>query len=344
MMKVVILAGGKGTRFWPKSVEEKPKQFLNLVSDQTMLQLTYHRFSSYIPAQNIFIVTTKSYLSLVLEQLPEINPGCLIIEPEPRDTGPCIALAALHFLRQNDDEVIVTTPSDHYVADEDRFFEALFAAEEIAKLKHSIVTLGIKPTRPETGYGYIETTPSKIGDRVLSAKSFIEKPPLEQALSLFNRPDIFWNSGIFIWKPSTISHYMKLHQKDMWNLLADSPDPEQVYARLPKISIDYAIMEHADEVYTIPAAFSWDDLGSWSSLQRVHAADKNGNVTFGDVHVVDTANSIIYSELFQTITVGMRDCIIVATENGFLVCHKSAEQRIKEIFKEIPKEKEDTNH
>ena len=331
-MKVVIMAGGEGTRFWPRSVKGKPKQFLPLVSGETMLQLTYNRFRQLLPAEKIYIVTMKAYLPLIKEQLPELAEDHMIMEPDRKDTGPCIALTALTFLNKEDDEVLVTTPSDHYVSDGDSLMKALLLAEQVAANDSAIVTLGIKPVRPETGYGYIETEESGYGDQVLSAKSFIEKPTLDKAIQLFNRSDMFWNSGIMIWKPSTISHYMATFQSGIWNILTQSSDLELAYAELPKISIDYAILEKADTIYTIPVTFAWDDLGAWTSLQRVHATDSAENIVFGDVWLDDTSGSIIYGEGTKMIVAGVKDLIIVSTAHGLLVCHKSAEQRIKTML------------
>lgn len=332
-MKVAIMAGGEGTRFWPRSVEGKPKQFLPLVSEETMLQLTYRRFRQWLPESKIYIVTLKTYFPLIKEQLPELTEDHIIIEPDRKDTGPCIALTALAFLSDGDDEVLVTTPSDHYVAEGEDLMKALLLAEQVAMNNRAIVTLGIKPSRPETGYGYIHTEESEYGDEVLSAKSFIEKPPLNKALQLFKRSDMFWNSGIFIWKPSTIAYYMSTYQSYIWNLLTQSgSDLEQAYKRLPKISIDYAILEKAETIYTIPVTFAWDDLGTWTSLQRIYTPDSEENIVFGDVSLTNTFGSIICSEGIKTIVAGVKDLIIVFTANGLLVCHKSAEQRIKTIL------------
>lgn len=332
-MNVAIMAGGEGTRFWPWSVKGKPKQFLPLVSEETMLQLTYRRYRQWLPKSNIYIVTMKTYLPLIKEQLPELAEEQMIIEPDRKDTGPCIALTALAFLNKGDDEVLVVTPSDHYVADGEGLMKALLMAERVALNERAIVTLGMKPSRPETGYGYIGTKESEYGDQVLSATSFIEKPPLDKALQLFKRPDMFWNSGIFIWKPSTIAYYMSNYQSSMWNLLTQSgSDLEKVYERLPKISIDYAILEKAETIYMIPVTFVWDDLGTWTSLQRIYTPDSEGNIALGDVSLEDTSGSIIYSEGIKTIVVGVQDVIVAYTSNGLLVCHKSAEQRIKTML------------
>jgi len=333
-MKIIIMAGGQGTRFWPRSVKNKPKQFLTLTSEDTMLQQSYRRFARFLPLSSIYVLTTRQYSPMVAEQLPELKPEQLLLEPEPKDTGPCVALAALHFMTNGENEVLVTTPSDQYIPDAEGLWEALLQAEQIAQNGHSIVTLGIVPTRPETGYGYIETEePKALGSAVL-AKAFIEKPPLEKAKQLIQQKNMYWNSGIFIWKPSTIAYYMRQYQPEMWGALEGCGGQwELVYGSLPKISIDYAILEKASTIYTIPVAFEWDDVGIWTSLERVFGTDANGNITNGDVHSAFTNNSIIYSEHHKAIVIGIEDMIVVSTANGLLVCHKSREQHIKAMLR-----------
>ncbi|XEC93404.1 mannose-1-phosphate guanylyltransferase [Paenibacillus tarimensis] len=340
-MKAVIMAGGKGTRFWPRSTEAKPKQFLSLTTpNETMIQQTYMRFASWMPESSIYIVTTRQYLEIIREQLPRLAHDRIILEPEQRDTGPCIAFTALHFLRQSDDEVLVVSPSDHYISNGEALRKALIEAEKTARAGHNIVTLGIVPTRPETGYGYIEVEEDAREETPTRVKSFIEKPSKEKADHLFKRKDVFWNSGMFVWKPSTIAHYMKLHQERMWELLSYSgKNIESAYLSLPKISIDYAILEKADHIYVIPVSFDWDDVGSWTSLERIHDPTEEGNMMIGDVHAAFTNNSIIYSEKIQTVVIGAQDLIIVSTLDGLLICHKSKEQQIKNALEVIQQNK-----
>ncbi|KEQ22673.1 mannose-1-phosphate guanylyltransferase [Paenibacillus tyrfis] len=333
-MKIMIMAGGQGTRFWPRSVKSKPKQFLSLTSKETMLQQTYRRFLQYVPGTSIYVVTTKQYSVLVHEQLPELKHEHIIIEPEPKDTAPCIALSALHFLQKGEDDVLVTTPSDQYIPEGNSLWEALKQAEIVARSDRSIVTLGIAPTRPETGYGYIVTEEPTAEGQTLAAKAFIEKPSLERAKQLIGQKNVYWNSGIFIWKPSTIAHYMSRSQKDMWTLLEGCGGQwEDVYSRLPKISVDYAILEKASSIYTIPVHFEWDDIGSWTSLERVHQPDDQGNIVMGDASPLYTSNSIIYTENLKTVVIGVKDLIVVSTPDGLLVCDKAHEQHIKDAQK-----------
>lgn len=340
-MKIVILAGGAGTRFWPRSVKTRPKQFLSLTSHETMLQQTYRRSVRLLPEADVYVVTAKAYQSLVEAQLPELPEERLLLEPEQRDTGPCIALTAHHFLSRGDDEVLVTMPSDHFTDEPEELARALRLAEKAAEEGMKVVTLGIVPTRPETGYGYIRTTEAGSDGEVLEVSQFIEKPPLDVAQSLLRESGVFWNSGIFVWKPSTIAHYMRKHQPLIWSLVTDGNGPaESAYAMLPKLSVDYAIVEKANSIVTIPAKFKWDDVGIWTSLERIHEADAEGNILngLGHVHVQSTTNSIIYTDHPKTMIIGVRDLIVVSTEDGLLVCHKSEEQRIKAALQALERQ------
>lgn len=329
-MKVVIMAGGKGLRFWPRSVESKPKQFLALTSHESMLQQTYHRFRKYVDISDIYVVTGSSYISLIREQLPLLDPSRMIVEPDQRDTGPCMALTARFFLQQDMDDVLVTAPSDQYIPDDKALMKTLLEAERLASKDKSIVTLGIVPTRPETGYGYIRAASESIIGQATRVLRFEEKPNEQRANELLLEPDTYWNSGIFVWKPSTIDYYMKLFQRDMWNKLWLSGESlETMYATLPKLSVDYAILEKAETVFTIPVHFVWDDVGTWSALERVFPPDDQGNLLFGEVYPLRASNSIIYAEDQKVITIGVDDLIIVSTKEGLLVCRKSEDQNIK---------------
>ncbi|TBL81748.1 mannose-1-phosphate guanylyltransferase [Paenibacillus thalictri] len=333
-MKVVIMAGGKGSRFWPRSSDEKPKQFLSLTSEETMLQSTYRRFAGQVDRDGIYIATVQKYVPLVQEQLPELDPLRLIVEPEQKDTGPSIALTALRFLQEGMDEPFVTVPSDHFVGDDEALIKALRAAVELARDDHAIVTLGVVPTRAETGYGYLKTEQHQ--DGVHKVKAFIEKPDAARAEQLAGMPHVYWNCGIFVWKPSTVAHYMKLHAPEMWKLLEDHVnDPESVYPGLQKISVDYAILEKADQIYCIPAQFEWDDVGSWTALERLFHSDKEGNIAHGPIHIDRSNGNIVYSETQNVIMIGVRDLIVVSTSKGVLVCAKSEEQTLKKMLEAL---------
>jgi mannose-1-phosphate guanylyltransferase len=328
------MAGGEGTRFWPWSVKSKPKQFLSLVDEETMLQLTYNRFRKWLPQEKIFIVTTQEYVPLVKEQV-EIDDRHIFIEPLRRDTAPCIALTASQFLRNGNDEPFAAVPADHYISNSDALPELFMLAEKIAKRDGSIVTFGIQPDRPETGYGYIHVKSDwKIDNRALSVKSFIEKPNSNYAEALLQRGDVYWNSGMFVWKPSTIAYYMKKYQPQIWKAFENRQMVSaEEYALLPKLSIDYAILEKAKNISMIPASFKWDDIGSWSALDRLNKKSQEENLIYGNIKLFDTNNCIIKSDKNKTIVIGVEDLIISSTEEGLLICHKSQEQRIKEVLK-----------
>lgn len=333
-MNAVIMAGGKGSRFWPRSTDAKPKQFLELTaSGETMLQLTYRRLRSWLPKENIYVSTSRKYAALVKEQLRELAADRLIEEPEQRDTAPGIALAALYFLNRGSDEAFVAIPSDQHIPDADALGEALRLCGEVAREERAIATLGIVPSRPETGYGYIEAEPKPYRDDVFRVMSFIEKPDASTAQSLIRRSNIYWNSGIFTWRPSTIAYYMVLHQPQMWAALTGAGEHlETVYASLPKISVDYAILEKADRIFMIPARFEWDDVGNWTALERIRGADRYGNIMEGNVEAVDSAGNIVFSDAPKTVLIGVSDLIVVSTPAGILICRKTMDQRIKSVL------------
>lgn len=336
------MAGGQGTRFWPWSKIERPKQFLSLMSEESMLQQTYNRFSKWLPREKIYIVTTEEYVSLVKEQLPFINENHIIVEPFPRDTGPCMALTAIRFLEDKDNEVFVAVPADHYLFDDQILPEIFDIGEKLARKDNVIVTLGIKPTRPETGYGYIHAENVEKGNiGELKVKSFIEKPDEEKAERLLKSENIYWNSGMFFWKPSTIGYYMEKFQPEIWDILKnDKQNIKTQYALVPKISVDYAILEKAESIYTIPVNLKWDDIGNWTAWERLNKNSNENNYVQGDVHLLSTNNCVIKSEHQKVVVIGVEDLIIASTKEGLLVCHKSQEQKIKDVLKGFVKENE----
>jgi mannose-1-phosphate guanylyltransferase len=337
------MAGGRGTRFWPLSTSVKPKQFLALTSEQTMIQEAYRRFREWLPADRVHVVTAAEYVPLIRSQLTELAAEQLIVEPERRDTGPCMALTALHFLRRGDDEVLVTAPSDHYVSDPAELRRALELAEQTARQDRNIVTLGIVPTRPETGYGYIDAGAAQEPGEVLPVRRFMEKPSLDDAERLYRTERVYWNSGVFVWKPSTIAYYMKRLQPELWSRLSGAGDEElkDVYPHLPKISVDYAVLEKAESIYTVPVRFQWDDVGAWTALERLHPMDEHGNVISGDVLTLDAERNIIRADGAKAAVIGVSDLIIVSTAGGLLVCHKDHEQSIKKLADRLDRPKED---
>ncbi|UHA72289.1 mannose-1-phosphate guanylyltransferase [Paenibacillus sp. 481] len=333
-MIVVIMAGGKGTRFWPSSTASKPKQFLPLLSGYTMLQETYMRFRQWLPIEQVYVATTSFYKDLVLEQLPELDEEQIIVEPMPRDTGPCTALTALFFLRKGIDDCLVMAPSDQYMADIDGLRMALLEAEAEAVNNRATIMLGILPTRPETGYGYIRTEPWRDAERMRKVVSFLEKPNRSVADELLRSPGTYWNSGIFVWRPSTIAHLMETYCPAIWlPLFSNYPHVQDIYHTLPKLSVDFAIIEKSPARYVIPVDFDWDDIGTWNAVSRFYNADGNDNLLNGKVQSLSSNGNIVFSDKHAVI-IGVSDLIIVSTEDGLLVCHRSQEQRIKEMLNE----------
>lgn len=302
-----------------------------------MLQTTYRSLARYVDTEKLYVATAAPYLALVQEQLTELDPARLIVEPLQRDTAPCIALTALRFVREGDDEAIVTMPADHLIPDTKALVDKLAEAEAHAQTGETIVTLGVVPNRPETNYGYIHTDDD--GNRVLKVRAFLEKPSKERAEEWLSMPGVYWNSGICIWKPSTIGSAMKRYQPSIWYpLLEAKAIDESVYAKLPRISVDYAILEKSEHTYCIPVSFDWDDVGTWQSLGRFGQTDASGNIAIGNVLLAQATNNIVFSDMRQAIILGADDLIVVATDEGLLVCHKSNEPLLKKYVQQLENE------
>lgn len=344
MASAVILAGGLGTRFWPKSRIDNPKQFLKICEDITMIQATVRRVAKIFSPEKIYIVTNAEFATRIYQEIPEISRVNVLIEPFRRETAACVGLAAVRLSMSNPDEVMVVLPSDHYIGNEEEFIKTLQVAIDVAAEKDCLTTLGIKPTRPETGYGYL-----KIGDRltkepkgpVYMVKEFTEKPELEQARLLYSRDDYFWNSGIFVWKADVIldqisSFLPHLYQGLMKIKKAMGTTKEQEvlkeeYSTFIPISIDYGIMEKASEVYAVLASFVWDDVGNWAALERIMKPDKDGNIVMGFHMGYDTRNCIISNNEKFVTTLGVEDLIIIETEDVILICNKGRAQEVKDL-------------
>ncbi len=302
-----------------------------------MLQTTYRSLAQYVEGEKLYVATAHPYFALVREQLPELDPARLIVEPLQRDTAPCIALAALRFVREGDDEAIVTIPADHLIPDTKALVDKLAEAEAHAQTGEAIVTLGVVPTRPETNYGYIHTEDD--GGSVLKVRAFLEKPDKERAEEWSRMQGVYWNSGICIWKPSTIASAMGRYQPSIWYpLLEASAIDESVYEKLPRISIDYAILEKSEHTYCIPVSFDWDDVGTWQALERFGRTDESGNIAIGNVLLAQASNNIVLSDMRQAIILGANDLIVVATDEGLLVCHKSNEPLLKKYVQQLENE------
>ena len=345
----VILAGGTGERFWPLSRREKPKQFLPLFGQRTMLQLTMDKLKGLLAAENVFVVTDKVYRDLVAAQLPELPSGNIICEPCGRDTAAAVGLAAEHISHRDSQGVMAVLPADHYIADVEQFRRVLKAGVEVAREGEWVLTIGIRPSRPETGYGYIqqgEQQGERQGTAIFKAVAFHEKPDLDRALKYLDSGNYLWNSGMFIWRVDLIRRLIAsfLPQLDAGLAqIAASIDNEEeeeqvtaaVYQDLPRISVDYGIMEKCDEVLVIPATFGWDDVGSWTALGRYGEADQQGNVFKARGVFLDTHDCLVYAPDRLVATLGVKDLLIVDDGDSLLICQKDRDQEIKKVVEAL---------
>ncbi|MHB1050936.1 MAG: mannose-1-phosphate guanylyltransferase [Bacteroidota bacterium] len=343
----VIMAGGVGSRFWPRSREKNPKQLLEIVGEGTMIQNTVRRLNGFIDEKNIFIVTNKAQRNLVVKQLPNIPIENIIIEPVGRNTAPCIGLSALFIHRLDPKGVMIVLPADHLIAKEQEFLSVLATASKVSYDTAALVTIGIHPTHPETGYGYIqvkdrseENAPVAI-DGVHEVKTFAEKPNYATAIKFLESGDFYWNSGMFIWRVDVILNEIQnslpeLHHQLM-NLQPSIGTPlfeqnlETVYGLIRGISIDYGVMEKANRVYVVKGDFGWNDLGSWDEVSRITAKDEHGNWTAGKVIAVKSSNTYIHTSDKLVAAVGVEDLIIINTPDAILICKKGSSQDVKEI-------------
>lgn len=344
---VIIMAGGIGSRIWPMSTADTPKQFIDVLGcGKTLLQLTFDRFAGVCPPENVWVLTTGKYAHMVKEQLPSVPDDHILKEPCRRSTAPCIAYAAWKIKKIDPSANMVVTPSDHFVADVNEFRRVVKSSLDFVRNSDAILTLGIKPTRPETGYGYIEAV---LGNASLSNKevyrvdSFKEKPTLDVAQAYIAKNNFYWNSGIFIWNVSTIVNAFRIYQSPMAAIFESlmpyyftPEEQEMVNDKFPEcrnISVDYAIMERADEIFVFPSNFGWSDLGTWLSLQNNAPKDLNGNAALvPGVSFVESRNCIVNTKsMDQVVVIGMDDCIVAENGGKLLVCRMSEEGHIKEF-------------
>ncbi|OGO77069.1 MAG: mannose-1-phosphate guanylyltransferase [Clostridiales bacterium GWB2_37_7] len=353
MNYAVIMCGGSGSRFWPKSRKNFPKQFLATVGNRTMIQLTVDRINKFIPLGNIYMVTNKSHVHNINNQLPEIDDSNILIEPLIKETAACIGYSAVKLLKQDKDAVMIVLPSDHYIQDEREFMRIIMQGLDIAIRNNCLVTMGVKPTRPETAYGYIETGKKIEGLEEVSVykvKRFTEKPNKEKAQEFIEKGTYLWNSGMFIWKASALLEQYKVFLPDMYECLMNISEAvdteyeaeivEQEYAKIDGISIDYGILEKSNSVYVMETNFVWDDIGSWTALERYLDKDDNGNSKKGIVRTLDSRNNILYGDKRLIAAVGVEDLIVVETEDIILVCKKDRDQDIKQLLKSLAAEPE----
>ena len=347
MNHLVIMAGGVGSRFWPMSTAQHPKQFIDVLGvGKTLLQLTVERFGQLIPAQNIWVVTNRSYVDIVHEQLPGIPFSNILCEPCRRNTAPCIAYVSWRIKSQDAKANIVVTPADHIVTNVQEFQRIISTCMEFTADSDAIITLGMKPSRPETGYGYIQadlSTPSLRNKQIYRVDSFREKPDLQTAQQYIKKNNYFWNAGIFIWNVSTIINAFRIYQPRISRIFESletvygTPDEQAaIDERFPQcenISVDYAIMEKAEEIFVCPADFGWSDLGTWGSLLQQSPHDLYGNAAIGpDIQLFESRGCIVHTMHERRVVIQGLDGYIVAENNDtLLICKLSEEQRIKQF-------------
>ncbi len=342
----LIMAGGRGERFWPKSRKTMPKQFLSLTDDgKTMIQLTVERISSLVDMEDIFISTNKDYKKLVLEQLPEIPEENILCEPVGRNTAPCIGLGAIHVAKKYDDVLMMVLPSDHLIKYTKMFVNTLSDGCSIAEKGPNLVTIGITPDYPETGYGYIKFNPEISDGHAFGVDRFVEKPTLEVAKEYLETEEYLWNSGMFVWKVSTILNNIQKFMPETYQGLIKIQEAigteqqdavlESTFSNFKSESIDYGIMEKADNIYILPGTFGWDDVGSWLAVERIRKTNESGNVVEGNIITVDCKNNIIQGGKKLIATVGIEGLIIVDTEDATLVCDKDSAGDIKKVLENL---------
>ncbi|MCF6243137.1 MAG: mannose-1-phosphate guanylyltransferase [Bacteroidales bacterium] len=355
----VIMAGGVGSRFWPLSRSGKPKQFLDILgTGKTLLQQTFDRFKNICPAENILIVSNRDYKSIILEQLPEIKEDNVLLEPMRRNTAPCIAYANYKIREKNPEANIIVAPSDHLILNEQEFIRVINQGLDFVSKNDALLTLGIKPNRPETGYGYIQINHNqKIGNidcEPTKVKTFTEKPNLEMAKIFFESGEFFWNSGIFLWKLNSIMDAFNKHLSEVdelfkrgigiYNTYEEQKFIDETYSESKNISIDYGIIEKAENVYVLCADFGWSDLGTWGSLyENSHKNEENNSVIGKNVLIYDTENTIVnMPDEKLAVIQGLKDYIVVESDGILLICKKEDEQKIRQFVKDVKIKKGDS--
>ena len=347
----VIMAGGIGTRFWPKSRQSMPKQFLDILgTGKSFIRHTYERFAKMVPAENFLVVTNDKYKSLVLEHIPEIGEKQVLCEPVGRNTAPCVAYAAYTLLKRNPDAEMIVTPADHLILNEDDFRAIIAECLDFASEHDALMTVGIKPTRPDTGYGYIQADLSLASPRnreIFRVDQFHEKPKREMAETYLKEKNFFWNAGIFIWSAATIVNAFRVYQPNIAKIfdrirpMLGTPDEQriidEVYPQCENISVDYAIMEKAEEIFVCPSDFGWSDLGTWGSLLLQTPKDIYGNAVIGqNVQLYDSHNCIVHTlEEKRVVIEGLDGYIVAENDDTLLICKLSEEQRIRQFSEEL---------
>jgi mannose-1-phosphate guanylyltransferase len=344
----VIMAGGKGERFWPLSTRSAPKPFVRLLGSKSMIQTTLDRALALVPAAHVLVAIEAEHLAEARNQLPGFPDDQFVVEPVGRDTAPCLGLTALLLKRRDPEAVMIVLPADHYVPDIPAFVRGMSRAVECSAQGDFLVTVGVRPTRPEKGYGYIGAGPA-MNESCFLVDCFVEKPDEETAVRYLAEGGYFWNSGIFVWKVDTLLKAVERHMPDLHRGLGemeaalasgDELRARRIFPRFESESIDYGLMEKADNVLMVIADFAWDDMGTWGSLRRVTEPDEDGNHISGRSIRVDTRNCVIYGEGMTVGTIGVSDLIIVASGHGVLVCSAGRDQETRKVAQMLDDEEE----
>ncbi|WP_290798301.1 mannose-1-phosphate guanylyltransferase [Flavihumibacter sp. UBA7668] len=349
---VAIMAGGIGSRFWPMSRTNYPKQFLDILNTgKTLIQWTYDRFADFIPKENIFVVTSEEYSGIVAEQLPDLPVANILGEPSRKNTAPCIAYISFKLMQMDPLASLIVAPSDHLILDNTAFRKVCLEALSFVNKHNAFITLGIKPTHPNTGYGYIQFEQHAVTDNVYKVKTFTEKPNLELAKTFLASGEFLWNAGIFVWQVKNIltafERYLPemfevfVAEKDKFNTVDEKPALDAIYPQCTNISIDFGIMEKADNVYVIPSSFGWSDLGTWNSAYDNFEKDYLENAVAGNnVVVIDATKCMVHVPNEKLVLLqGLDDHIVVDTNDVLMICKKDKEQEIKEYVNEVKRKK-----
>lgn len=349
---VAIMAGGIGSRFWPMSRTNYPKQFLDILNTgKTLIQWTYDRFADFIPKENIFVVTSDEYADIVAEQLPDLPVANILGEPSRKNTAPCIAYISFKLMQKDPLASLIVAPSDHLILDNIGFRKVCVEALSFVNKHNAFITLGIKPTHPNTGYGYIQFEQHAITDNVYKVKTFTEKPNLDLAKTFLASGEFLWNAGIFVWQVKNIITAFEKHLPEMYEVFVAEQEKfntdsekealEAIYPQCTNISIDFGIMEKADNVYVIPSSFGWSDLGTWNSAYDNFEKDYLENAVAGNnVVVIDATKCMVHVPDEKLVLIqGLDDHIVVDTKDVLLICQKSKEQEIKEYVNEVKRKK-----
>jgi mannose-1-phosphate guanylyltransferase len=346
------MAGGIGTRFWPMSRTNYPKQFLDILNiGKTLVQSTFDRFSSFIPLDNIYVVTSNEYVNIVKKQLPLLPMQNILAEPSRKNTAPCIAYISTKLSLIDPQALLIVAPADHLISDNIAFTKVCWEALSFVNKHNAFITLGIQPTSPNTGYGYIQYEQYPVADNVYKVKTFTEKPNLELAKTFVSSGEFLWNAGIFVWQVKNILKAFEKYLPEIFELFSaqasnfNTPNEEeallQIYPFCTTISIDFGIMEKADNVYVIPSSFGWSDLGTWNSAYDNLAKDSHGNAIKGDhVMLIDTDDCIVHAPQNKLVVLqGLKDYIVVDTNDAMLICRKEKEQDIREYVNDVKRQK-----